>query len=307
MLLVPVHFVSSLFSNYTSYERVLDRNIFSLIVSSMIVVLPGSIILSWIFLFFHILRKPGNRLLSMVLPLATSIFLLAGGLIVFSGLNPADDSGPQVLSALIREKAVNSIGEDALYCDSVIGNSIENAVIATRGNDERILHHTRIATGDVGSREFVIRFSDRIRYTITDEPASLYRHTIDPDFFSEELLSSYEVLASGLAARAKRPGSDFIVFILAFLFFIMTSGVFLRITKWPLFNVILYFFIISGMFFLYNIYSTLIAPELGSLSAGAPEPGTIPVMVFFITGIILFFIDIIFIPFNSPGKDTESG
>lgn len=273
---------------------------------SIIEVLPAAILCAMIITFFRILKKPGNRILTYLFLITTAAILLAGGTRVFHLIAPETLNEPNTLSSLIKEKSFKPIGETILYAGEIRGNDLFNNLIVdvSPGRKKQVLSYAPEAYGKQRDGNIEIAFLGRVRRRIVLDSNMQKARYLNFDFFTRELLSSYGIFTRELRKLVLHDTIEFYLFCLAFSFLFTTTNIFMRISKWPLFNFIFLFFINAGIFFLYKLFNSIILVEFNKLIPDSTILPLIPVMGMFVLGIFFFLFDIIFIPFNLKEKET---
>ncbi|MBN2533585.1 MAG: hypothetical protein JXB88_11865 [Spirochaetales bacterium] len=306
LILFTVIFVFFLvISNHVIIQHLSMHTIFYYITSSLVEVLPATILCAIIITFFHILKKPGNRILSYLFMVITATILLAGGTMIFSLITPEKLDEPHTLSDLIQEKSFTSIDETIFFTGEIEGNTLYNNLLAdiSPRKKTQVLSYAPEAYGRQQDGNLEIAFAGNIRRRIIIENDMQKARSFDFDFFTGELLSSYSILSGELRKLTLKGNVEFYLFCFAFSFLFITTNMFMRISKWPLFNFIFLLFIITGIFFLYKLFNSIILAEFTKLIPDSGILPLIPVIGMFILGIFFFLFDIIFIPFHF--KDEE--
>lgn len=234
----------------------------------------------------------------------TAAILLAGGIKAFQLIIPEKLNEPVTVNNLIREKSFITIGETVLYTDEIRESSLINNLLADISGKSQVLAYTPDAYSRQRGENLEILFSGNIRRRIILEKNMQKICQFNFDFVTGELLSSYSLFTGELRRYAVQGNIEFYLFCLAFSFLFITTNMFMRISKWPLFNFIFLFFIITGIFFLYKLFNSIILVELTKLIPDSSIFPLIPIMGMFILGIFFFLFDIIFIPFNLKDKET---
>jgi hypothetical protein len=92
----------------------------------------------------------------------------------------------------------------------------------------------------------------------------------------------------------------------ALVFAIMSCQVFLRITRWPLFNLLLLIILSRGFLTFYNLMRFEIIIKLLKLGSDSFFIRLLPSLCLVGLGILFFIIDILFIPANLRQKEIEN-
>jgi hypothetical protein len=107
-------------------------------------------------------------------------------------------------------------------------------------------------------------------------------------------------LSRELDARFRASRSDYYFTCLALVFSFFTAGVFFRISRWPLGNVLLAFLVMRGYLFLFGWLREKAAGELARL-AGLPRlASSLPEAALLALGAVLLLLDLLFLRFDHP-------
>jgi hypothetical protein len=293
-------------SNHVDLQELTGRTVYYYFTSSMEGVLPGAVICALIFTFFYTLQHPGNRIISTLLMTATTAFLLGGGIIVLGLITPGEYTEQHTVSSLIKEKSFSSVNDIILYADEIEENTLINNLLADISREEKrqVLSSYPEAYGRHRDGKIEIAFLGDIRRRIVIDRDMQKARNFNFDFYTRELLSSYTLFTGELKNLASRGGLEFYLLCLGFSFLFVTTNMCMRISQWPLFNVIFLFFIITGIFFLYKLLNSVILMELDKVIQNSTVVTLIPVMGMFVLSIFFFLFDIIFIPHTLGDKES---
>jgi hypothetical protein len=312
IFLTTISVFSLVISNHVDIHQVSSQQVFSYTIFSMIEVLPGAILFSFLILFFRILKRPGNRMLSYLFIIVTATIVLAGGITGIQLIDSREIFDTVHPAHLMSEGQFNRINDNMLYIGE-IRESEENTMlldnllmdISNTKKNQKLYYANKGYINEKNGKIEVV-FSGNVRKKIIFEPDLLKTRHLPMDFFTRELLSSYNIFIKDLRTYAARGGIPFFLLCLASSFLFMTTNVFIRISKWPLFNFVFLFFILTGVFFLYKLYNTIVMAELVKLLNNSFLVSLIPVMGIAVLGIFFFLFDVIFIPFNLDNEDSIS-
>jgi hypothetical protein len=305
ILLTVTHVLYHVVINHIEFSQVTGELVFSYFPEAMCHALPAAILLSFIFLFFRMLKKPGNRFLSVILIVGMAFVILAGGLKLFTLLIPDKQSVGNKVENFLLPGTFYTTGEEVLYAEEIENNTLRNNLIYVPEQEKPALHIYRDGIGRLSGDMLRLSFSgDRIKM-ISMRIESPYTKNFSSDFFTRELFSSYTAFVEEFKRLAASGGMEFIIFCFAFSFFFMTSGVLMRISKWPLFNLCFMFFIITGVFFLYGLYHNIIIHELSKMMKGSTLLSIVPAITMMISGVLFFIIDIVFLPVEFWKKEID--
>ncbi|MBN2440088.1 MAG: hypothetical protein JXJ04_02040 [Spirochaetales bacterium] len=284
--------------NHVDLQHLSPENIYSYIMFSMMEVLPAVILFALFLLFFRILIKPGNRILSYVFTVITSTLLLTGSIIVITMITPRKVQESREPDSFINAGYFNELGDNVLYTGAIRKDILSDNLLLDISNTKKNqkLFYSDKAYGEEFNGKMEITFSGSLRKKIILDRDLLKNRYVSMDFFTKELLSSYNIFTTDLKKYAAQGGLAFYLLCFAFCFLIMTTNMFMRISKWPLFNFIFLFFILTGIFFLYKLYATIILVEIQKLISDSFFISLIPILGMIVLGVLFFLFDILFVP-----------
>jgi hypothetical protein len=306
ILITVTHVLYQVVVKHIEFSQVTGELIFSSFPESMLNALPASILLSFILLFFRMLKKPGNRFLAIILIVGAAFVILAGGMKLFTSLIPKGEAEIKKVENFLLPGRFYNTGEEIIYAGEIENNTLRKNLISVPEEKKPILAFYRNGIGRLRGNMLRLSFSGDRSRMITTRVESPYLKNLSTDFFTSELLSSYSAFVQEFKTLAASGSIEFLILCFAFSFFFMTSGVFMRISKWPLFNFCFMFFIITGVFFLYGLYQNIIIHELSKMMKGSTISSLVPAITMIILGVLLFLIDIIFLPAGFKKKEIES-
>jgi len=101
-----------------------------------------------------------------------------------------------------------------------------------------------------------------------------------------------------LGARYRASRTSYLFTCLALVFSFFTAGMFFRVTRWPLANVLLAFLVLRCWLFLFRWLREGVAGELAKL-AGAPRLASyLPEAALLALGALLLLVDLLFLPYD---------
>ena len=276
-------------------------------------VIPIASLVSLLFIFLRILKKPGIHFFSFLLPLITAFCVLFFGIISINMVVSPVDKDISIENYIKPNKFL-IFDNNILYVNSMSGNTINNAILF---NNTDLFLNLNISTN---MEKPVYQFIEQAQVSIADDTininkgnwsASLNIKSYYSGFYStgktmEYVLSGISSINIELNDFYNRNIMEFAILCFSFVFIIMASNVFMRISRWPLFNFFVVVFITIGSILLYNFLKDHIVLEFFSDISDSFFLRLIPCFCLIIIGVIFLFIDIIFIPFDFWKKEIEN-
>ena len=261
-------------------------------------VLPPALLVSLIILLARISAKPGSRLLSLIVPLAGTFFLLALGyqLIVAFDSTAGTESVTDPSPSRYLVPGVFNISESKVVYIEDLDESIASPVILMEEGraDKKLLYFPQ---GRVDVKEDTVSLK-MAGYTLevdTDpalggmfaEGPSLQRFFADIDFLNRELERTY---------RHSLPAFYFAVLALVLAFY--GSGMLLRLTRWYLLNLALNLLMLRGFLALFRFLREGVVLELEKNLSNPQALQFLPELALLVLGGLLLILDLLFVPFH---------
>ena len=99
---------------------------------------------------------------------------------------------------------------------------------------------------------------------------------------------------------------EFFAACFALIFLCTASLAFLRLTRWPLANIMLLVIAVRGYFSLYHLLAVSLAPQIAKLVSDRLLAHMFPAFALAALGVVLLLVDIIFIPADRWLKEESS-
>lgn len=270
-------------------------------------VIPVSGLLSLLFLFIRILKKPGMHFLSFVLPLATAFCALFFGIIsINTVITPVEET--VTIKNYIKPNKFLFSENNILYISNLSDNKIDNAIYIDTNNlflepENNTQMYQFIDSANVEIEDNKININTGRKVISLD---TIYSGYYSSGEIMETIFKSISSINKELSEFYNRNITEFAILCFSFVFIIMSSNVFMRITRWPLFNFFVVMFISIGAILLYNFLKNHIVLEFFTENTDSLFLRLIPCISLLIIGVLFLFIDIIFIPFNFWDKEIEN-
>lgn len=268
--------------------------------------LPAAVLLSLVLILFRITLKPGSRFLQLVGPLVVAFVLLAFGYRGLAGLEdrlgverasraegveragPGEDAGRY----LVPER-FNEVGGKVLYPSELDQGSLGAVVLYDpQARPPRLQHasrgHVQVLDGglrvhlDSATRELAAR--------------GAYEPLFDQDPRVRPLLEDVRLLNGILETlyRESRSGFPLLCFALVFAFY--AAGLFFRVSRWPLLNVVIAGFVFRGYLYLTRLLGHDLVIELGKVFGNPGVLRHLPALVLLVLGVLFLLIEALFVP-----------
>jgi hypothetical protein len=266
---------------------------------------PAAVLFALVLTLFPLYRRPGNRILSYLLPMAAAFAVLAFGGQALRRLPGAPRAPAPTAEGYFLPRSFQEFGGAALYVEAVQGSRLDGVVaMGPPAEGPRLAYlgtsEARIP-GQPGGQLAVRGGGRSLSAPARPAYAVLLAEADDPvqrlqDGFAADLRR----LSRELDARYRASRSAYYLTCLALVFSFFTAGVFFRITRWPLGNVLLAFLVMRGYLFLFGWLREEAAGELARL-AGLPRlVSSLPEAALLALGVVLLLVDLLFLRFERP-------
>jgi hypothetical protein len=262
-------------------------------------VLPAGVLVALVLVLFPMYRRPGNRFFSFLLPLGVAFAVLVVGWQVLSGLAPPRPPAPTPARYLLPGRIQETAGS-VLFVETLESERLSGVVQFDRTSSSARLRYAPTAAVELLGPQLVVR-GEGLALAASARPA--YETLLREDRALGDLLlggflADFAVLNRELGERyeASRAGFYFSCFALLLSFF--AAGLFFRISRWPLANVLLALLIMRGFLALFRLLREGIARELGKLVANPTLLAYLPEVALLVVGLILLLLDLLFFPFD---------
>jgi hypothetical protein len=283
----------------------------ALAVSSLIPLLqerfPAAVLFALVLTLFPLYRRPGNRFLSYLLPMAAAFVVLALGGQALRRLPPAPPAPPPTAAGFFVPQRFQEFGGEVLFPEAVEGTRLEGVVAQGSPAGGPRLAYLGSSEARVSGRQLSVRSGGRsLSAAARPAYAVLLADADDPVHrLLNGFASDLRRLARELDSRYRASRSSYYLTCLALVFSFFTAGMFFRISRWPLGNALLAFLVLRGYLFLFGWLREEVAGELARL-AGMPRlVSSLPEASLLVLGAALLLIDLLFLPFGrSPGEPS---
>jgi hypothetical protein len=266
--------------------------------------LPAAVLAALFILLARIAAKPGNRFLSLLIPLAGAFVLLAFGYQILQQLGPAAQEGAGVSRPGVVEPSsrrylapgvFNTTESKVIYIEQIDERTVSPVVLAEGGSADQKLLYFPQGFGLVGDDSVVLRMAG---YTLEIDPQPVYGTMFSEDPVFRRLFSDLDFLNRELLRvfRSSLPAFYFAVLALVVAFY--GSGMFLRLSRWHLLNFTLALLVLRGLLALFCFVGEGVVFELDKVLKNPQALQYLPEVVLFVVGGLLVLIDLLFVPFR---------
>jgi hypothetical protein len=262
---------------------------------SMSETLIPSVVLSIMLLGLRMARRPFSRFLGLVIVLVTSYAALVNGMIWIRALTAKSQAPAEVPRQFIQPSAFIRIGDSVLSTRALKGGTLQGIVVYDSARAENRLSVYPAGTASTRAGVLTVTTS-RPQVTLSGSPAPSWTGVFAADRFTDLFLRDIHTLSADFEKLRDGSLGEFFAACLALLFLCAASLALLRLTRWPLANIMLLVIAVRGYFSLYHLLATTVAPQV---AAAVTDPFLVrlfPSVALAALGVVLVLVDILFIP-----------
>lgn len=263
--------------------------------------LPASVLGALLVLLMRVARRPGNRLLSLLVPPACAFLLLVLGHQALSLLDAAwpRRAQPAAASLYLAPELFTEAGPNAIYARSLQGREAAGVVIRRQAGIEPRLRYAARGELEVGGDRATLRLPGAVlEWPRQPVFAPLFAaHPALRPFFSQ-----LGVLNEALAGQFVQQRGVFVLTCLALAVAACGAGVLLRLSRWYLLNACLTLLAFRGLLALFVLLGQGATGRLGEALGGGAILQALPASGLLLLGVLLLLVDLLFVPF---GRERE--
>ncbi len=262
---------------------------------SMSETLIPSVVLSIMLLGLRMARRPFSRFLGLVIVLVVSYAALVNGMIWIRALSAKSQSPAEVPRQYIQPSTFIRIGDSVLSARALAGGAIRGIVVYDPARAENRL--SVYPAGSASTRGGVLTVTTSgPQVTLSGSPAPSWTGVFAADRFTELFLRDIHTLSTDFEKLRDGSLGGFFAACMALLFLCAASLALLRLTRWPLANIMLLVIAVRGYFSLYHFLATTAAPQVAAAVADPFFVRLFPSAALAALGVVLVLVDILFIP-----------
>jgi len=269
----------------------------------LVKILPAAVLVSLFVLLARIAAKPQSRFLSLLVPLAGAFVLLAFGYQILQRLGPADARGVGVSMSgaapssrrYLVPGVFNRTESKVIYVEQIDARTVSPVLLAEGGSADQKLLYFPQGLVLVGEDSVVIRMAG---YTLEMDADPVYGEMFAADPVNRRLFADLDFLNRELLRVFRRSLPAFYFAVLALVVAFYGSGMFLRLSRWHLLNVVLALLAIRGFLALFRFMSEGVLLELDKVLKNPQALQYLPEVTLLITGGLLLLLDLLFVPFR---------
>jgi hypothetical protein len=255
------------------------------------------VVLSIVLLGFRMARHPFSRFLGMLIVLGVGYVSLVNGMIWFRSLAGASLPSGETPRQYLEPSTFTRIGNAIVAVNEISGPGVKG-VLRVDAEAPRGARLSVYAAGAASARggNLSVTTTAKPAVTITGSADLSWTSVFAPDRFTAVFLRDIGTLTSDFERLLARSLPEFFLASFALVFLCAASLVLLRLTRWPLANVMLLVIAVRGYFSLYHLLAVRLAPQIGQVISDSLVARLSASASFAIIGVVLLLVDILFVP-----------
>ncbi len=259
-------------------------------------VMIPAVVLSIVLLGFRMARRPFSRFVGLLIVLGVSYVVLVNGMIFSNSLASSARSLPETPRQYIVPSTFVRLGDRIVAVRSLEGANARGILVYDSSRtDERF---TVRAQANVTTRKgtLTLTTSGPSPVSLSGSPALAWSSVFAPDRFTSLFLRDVRTLTVDFQKLMDTSMAEFFAACFSLVFLCAASLMLLRITRWPLVNVMLLVIAVRGYFSLYHLLAVSIAPQIAAVVTDRLAARLFPSAAMAALGVLLLLLDILFIP-----------
>jgi hypothetical protein len=269
------------------------------------VMLP-SVVLSLVLLGMRIARRPFSRFLGLVVCLVASYAALVNGMIWLRALAQKSKPPQAAVVQYFHTAGFTPIGGALLNVRSVEGNTLGGVLLvdpARKGPRFTVVPEAKAAVAD---EQVSVTFAGGRPARLVGKPGLPPQALFAPDRLTAFFLRDFGVLTADFERLLAGSLPEFFAACFALLFLCTASFALLRVSRWPLLNILLLALAVRGYVLLWHVLSVSVTPLVARVLTDRLLVRLFPAAAMAALGVLLLLVDILFIPADRWRQVEES-
>jgi hypothetical protein len=263
---------------------------------SLFNVMIPAVVLSIVLIGFRLARRPFSRFLGLLIVLLISYAALVNGMIGLRSLSAATRPASGSPSQYMRPSTFVRIGGVVLNASAVEGSAVRGVLVFDPSRPAPRFSVYGDARATVRADSITVSASGSPPLSATGAPDPAWTGVFAPDPITGAFLRDIATLTTDYQHLLASSLPQFFAACFSLVLLCTASLALLRITRWPLVNIMLLIIAVRGYFSLYHLLAVRLAPQVSGILTDQMVAGLFPSGVLAALGIILLLIDVLFIP-----------
>jgi len=263
---------------------------------SALEVLIPSVVISMVLLGFRMARRPFSRLLGFLIALGAGYIVLVNGMIWLSALAGKTTPTPVEAQQYLQPRTFLRLGDSVLAPASIADGNLGGIVVYDPAGAPARLTVYPSGSASTKGGGLAVTLAGQTRRQISGNPEVARSSVFAPDRLSALFLRDIATLTNDFQRLMNSSLPDFFTASFALIFLCAASLALLRLTRWPLANIMLLMAAVRGYFLLYHVLATRLEPAVAGAVSDPLLARLFPSASFVVLGVLLLLVDILFIP-----------
>ena len=262
---------------------------------SLFDVLVPSVVLSIVLLGLRLARRLLSRFVAFFMVLGIGYLALVNGMLwirPLASLPPAAEAPAQYIAA----SRFLSLGDRMVLVRSLSGSRARAVLLYDPAGTPARFSVAPEATAAVRGGQLTLTTAGPRPVTLRGSPDLTWTSVFAADRFTEFLLRDVRTMSADFQGLLAASRAEFFASSFALVFLCTASLMLLRLTRWPLVNVMLLGIAVRGWFWLYHFLAVSAAPQLSRAVTDSFVARMAPTGAFLAIGVLFLLVDIIFLP-----------
>ncbi len=265
--------------------------------------LTVSVLVAVFLLFGRIQRKPGNPLLSFLLPLLLCLSIITAGTTLIHGppgsvAKTGNRAVHPFVPGIIHSIESGMVYVDALSVPEAPADGIRLARVVRYSSG--LLTYDRVAAATLKSADdespAMLIPGSTSQSAVPILPANpVYQPAFEPPDSLATTIAEIRLLNTYLLDLRSRSPESFVLAAFSVSFFAMSCVTFLRLTGWPLLNALFTLSLFRGLFLLFRFFDSDIGMEVIGLVRNEQISRQLPSLVFLALGVLFIAFNLLFV------------
>jgi hypothetical protein len=259
-------------------------------------VLVPSVVLSIVLLGFRLVRRRFSRFIALLIVLGVSYIALVNGMLLLRPLAGASPAAGVTPAQYLPPSTFVRVGERMINVRSISDTHARAILVYDPARGDARFSVYPEGTAVVTTGVLTITASSPGPLSINGTPDLPWTSVFATDRFTELFLRDVRTMTSDFQGLLVTSRAEFFASSFALVLLCAASLMLLRITRWPLLNIMLLGIAVRGYFSLYHLLAVSFAPQLRQVVTDAFVTRMFPSAAFAGLAVIFLLVDILFIP-----------
>ncbi|MGA2763530.1 MAG: hypothetical protein ABSG17_09220 [Spirochaetia bacterium] len=259
------------------------------------VIIP-SVVVSIVLLGFRMARRPFSRLLGFLIVLAAGYILLVNGMLWFSAMAGKARPAPQAAREYLQPRTFLRVGSVFLAPWSIADDRLSGVLLYDPGAEAPRLTVYPQGSAAAQGGQLTVRLVGQAPRDVSGSPDAARSSVFAPDRLTALFLRDISTLTKDFQGLMGSDLPGFFAASFALVFLCAASLALLRLTRWPLANIMLLIIAVRGYFLLYHVLATRFTAAVAEAVNDPLMARLFPSASFLVLGVLLLLVDILFIP-----------